>query len=203
MPKSIRIDNGKPMGDPQRKSIPALALWLEGKGVQVIFNRPRRPTDNAKVERMQRTTKNWAEVGNCQDIAELTERLKRACFIQRELYKVSRLRNRTRKDVFPQLYNNPRKFNPDGFDIQKTYQRLQGWIFARQVSSIGQFMLYRQVYYLGKAYRKQYISIRFNAATVEWQIFDAQGLLIKALKAEKMDEMSIRNLTVCQRTNKK
>lgn len=203
MPKSIRIDNGKPMGDPQRKSISPLALWLEGKGVQVIFNRPRRPTDNAKVERMQRTTKNWAEVNDCQDIAQLVQRLKRACFIQRELYKVARLQNRTRKDVFPQLYNNPRKFNPDDFDIQKTYQRLQGWTFSRKTSSIGQFTLYHQVYYLGKAYAKQYIAAKFNAVTIEWQIFDAQGVLVKAIKAKKLDEISIRNLTVCQRTKNK
>jgi len=203
MPKSIRIDNGAPMGDPQRKSIPSLALWLEGKGVQVIFNRPRRPTDNAKVERMQRTTKNWAEVKDCQDIVQLTERLNRACFIQREVYKVSRLQNRTRKDVFPQLYNNPRTFDSNDFDVQKAYQRLEGWTFVRQTSSIGQFTLYRQVYYLGKAYAKQHIAAKFNATAIEWQIFDAQGSLIKAVKAKKMDEMNIRNLTVCQRTNKK
>ncbi len=56
--------------NPQRKSIPPLALWLTAMNVVVIFNRPRRPTDNAKVERMQRTTKNWAQVKDCEDITQ-------------------------------------------------------------------------------------------------------------------------------------
>jgi len=203
MPKSIRIDNGKPMGDPQRKSIPPLALWLEGKGVQVIFNRPRRPTDNAKVERMQRTTKNWAEVKNCPNIKELIIRLKRACTIQRDLYKVSRMKNKTRKEIFPQLYNNPRKYNPSDFDVQKVYQRLEKWTFVRHTSPIGQFSLYHQIYYLGKDYAKQYVAVKFKTDTIQWQVFDAQGVLIKVINAKNMDEQNIRNLTVNQRTNKK
>lgn len=191
------------MGDPQRKSVPPLALWLEATGVQVIFNRPRRPTDNAKVERMQRTTKNWAEVKGCQNIEQLAKRLKRVCTIQRDLYKVSRMKNKTRKEIFPQLYTNPRKYNPDDFNIQKAYQRLEKWTFVRQTSPIGQFSLYNQVYYLGKAYARQYVVAKFKAETIEWQLFDAQGIPIKAVSAKSIDKQSIRNLTVNQRTNKK
>ena len=56
LPKSIKVDNGKPFGDPQRSSVPVLALWLIGLGVEVIWNPPRSPRANAKVERMQGTT---------------------------------------------------------------------------------------------------------------------------------------------------
>src|SRR3954468_7857520 len=59
LPTHIRVDNGKPFGDPQRCSIPELALWLTGLGIEVIWNRPRTPKDNAKVERMQATTSRW------------------------------------------------------------------------------------------------------------------------------------------------
>lgn len=203
MPKSIRIDNGKPMGDPQRKSVPPLALWLEATGVQVIFNRPRQPTDNATVERMQRTTKNWAEVKNCQDIEQLTKRLKQSCIIQRNIYKVSRMKNRTRKEVFPQLYHNKRKYNASDFDSQKAYLRLAKWTFTRQTSAVGTFSLYSQIYYLGKAYTKQYVLAKFDIQTKEWQIFDAQGCLIKAMKTKNMEQHNIQNLTVSQRTKKK
>ena len=71
-------------------------------------------------------------------------------------------------------------YNADDFDSQKAYQRLEKWTFVRQTSSIGQFSLYRQAYYLGKAYAKQYIAVKFLSKTVEWQIFDAQGLLINS-----------------------
>lgn len=203
MPKCIRVDNGKPLGDPQRKSVPALALWLEAIGVQVIFNRPRRPTDNAKVERMQRTTKNWAEVNNCPNMEQLIERLKQACIIQRDFYKVSRLGNKTRTEVFPQLYDNKRKYKPKSFDVQKAYKRLEKWTFTRRTSAVGTFTLYSQVYYSGKAYAKQYISIKFNAQTRQWQIFDTKGAFIKAVKAKSMTEYHIQNLAVSQRTKKK
>lgn len=189
------------MGDPRRRSIPVLALWLEGLGVNVIFNRPRRPTDNAKVERMQRTTKNWAEVNQCIDIHQLEERLKITCEIQRELYKVTRLTNKPRKDVFPELYTNPRKYQSESFNVNRIYQRLASWTFVRQSSSSGQVSIYNQIYYLGIIYKKQYIAIKFNEQTLEWQFYDAKGLLIKVMKAKKMDKSNLWNLTVCQRTN--
>src|SRR5437867_5557619 len=65
LPRAIKVDNGKPFGDPQRTSVPELALWLCGLGVGVIWNPPRSPRDNAKVERMQGTTAAWAEVEKC------------------------------------------------------------------------------------------------------------------------------------------
>lgn len=188
------------MGDPQRKSIPPLALWLESCGIQVIFNRPRRPTDNAKVERMQRTTKNWAEIKMCQDIKQLNRQLKQTCIIQRELYKVSRLNNKTRKESYPQLYSNPRTYCSNDFDVQKAYNRLEKWTFVRRTSAIGQFSLYRQVYYLGKKYAKQFIAIKFDSDALQWNIFDNQGNLIKNIDAKKLNEKNIQNLTVNQRT---
>ena len=124
MPKSVRVDNGMPLGDPQRKSIPELALWLTAIGIEVFFNRPRRPTDNAKVERMQRTTKNWACIEQAKDYQDLAQRLQYVGLIQREHFKVSRLENKTRMQAFPDLTNNLRKYDPDNFQVHKAYQRL-------------------------------------------------------------------------------
>ncbi|MEO1515517.1 MAG: hypothetical protein AAFV95_10900 [Bacteroidota bacterium] len=108
MPLSIRVDNGMPLGDPQRKSIPELSLWLLGKNIEVIFNRPRQPTDNARVERMQQTTKNWASIEQAQNFEDLDRRLKQTIIIQREKFKVSRLQNRTKLEVYPELSRNNR-----------------------------------------------------------------------------------------------
>ena len=188
------------MGDPRRRSIPVLALWLEGLGVNVIFNRPARPTDNAKVERMQRTTKNWAEVKECRDIRQMEEQLKIICEIQRDLYKGTRLANKSRKDVFPELYTNARKYQPESFNANKVYQKLASWTFVRQSSTNGQVSIYNQIYYLGRIHKKQYIAIKFNEQTLEWQFYDAKGGLIKVIKAKKMDKSNLCNLTACQRT---
>jgi len=203
MPKSIRIDNGKPMGDPQRKTIPALSLWLEAMRVTVIFNRPKRPTDNAKVERMQRTTKNWAEVDDCENIEQLRQRLKFTAQVYRNDYKIRRLNKQTRSIAYPELYHNPRRYCPILFDQQRAYQRLSQWIFVRKIASNSQFHLYGQPYYVGKAYQNQFVSITFLVETKQWKIEDAQGKFIKTINAKKLDKDSIWNLSICQRTKKR
>ena len=35
-PKSIRVDNGHPLGDPQRKSISTIGLWIIACGIDLI-----------------------------------------------------------------------------------------------------------------------------------------------------------------------
>lgn len=200
MPKTIRVDNGKPLGDPQRKSIPALALWLTAMNVVVIFNRPRRPTDNAKVERMQRTTKNWAQVKDCKDISQARNQLNTACEIQRSQFKVKRLKNKTRIEVFPQINHNPRVYQADSFCLQKAYEQLAKWSFQRRISKNGQFSLYNRVYYLSAKYARQYVSIRFLTRTVEWQIYDSNGQKIKTIKAKNFTKQDVLKLEISQRT---
>lgn len=68
------MDNGHPFGDPKLESVPVLALWLIAYGVPVIWNRPRKPTDNAKVERMQGTSGRWVEPEKCNSLIELQKR---------------------------------------------------------------------------------------------------------------------------------
>jgi len=203
MPKSIRVDNGMPLGDPQRKLIPELALWLTAKNIEVLFNRPRRPTDNAKVERMQRTTKNWAHIESAKDVEDLALRLKKVCLIQRQKFKVCRLGNITRLEAFPDLVRNPRKYDAKQFDIQKAYERLAAWTFVRKVSSAGQLRIYHKIYKVDKEYYRQYVSIKFDPKGANWNIIDAQGNHIKTCEATNLKVRNIQNLTVGQRTLKK
>jgi len=184
MPKSIRIDNGAPMADPQRKRMTELTMWLTGMGVKVILNRPRRPTDNAKVERMQQTTKNWADIKNCTDAEQLQEYLDNAIEMQRMYYKVRRLGNQTRLQYYP------------------VYRELAKWQFTRLVSNSGEFSIYCQVYYIGVKYAKQYTIIKFNAATQSWDVCDTHGMTIKNIPAKNMDASNVWNLSICQRTKK-
>lgn len=58
LPQAIKIDNGRPLGDPKRLQIPMLPLWLVGYGIEPIWNRAAQPTNNANVERAQATTAN-------------------------------------------------------------------------------------------------------------------------------------------------
>ena len=203
MPKSIRVDNGMPLGDPQRKLIPELALWLTAKNIKVLFNRPRRPTDNAIVERMQRTTKNWAEINSAKNIKDLEEKLNRVQIIQRQKFKVARLNNQTRLEAFPNLLDNPRKYQQKEFDIEKAYERLGAWTFVRKVSSAAQLRLYHEIYHVDKAVKSQYVSIKFNAEDIAWVITDSKGNYITTCKAKNLSQKHIQNLIVGQRNSQK
>ena len=91
MPRAIKVDNGRPLGDMQRTSVPELALWLIGLGIKMIWNPPRSPRCNAKVERMQATTARWVEVKSCRSCGELQQKLDQAARLQREHYRPRRL----------------------------------------------------------------------------------------------------------------
>jgi len=111
LPKSIKVDNGQPFGDPQRCSVPVLGLWLIGLGIQVIWNRPATPKDNAKVERMQATSSRWVEIEQCVSCTELQSRLDKAARVQTEQYPLRRMSNKSRKELYPALYSNSRTWS--------------------------------------------------------------------------------------------
>ena len=203
MPKSVRVDNGKPLGEPHRKSISEMALWMEGLGIQVIFNRPRRPTDNSKVERIQQTSAKWIELDKVDSNTELEKALKQISTRHIQTYKVRRLGNKTRIDVFPELTTNSRKYEHTAFNPKLAYQRLEKWTFSRKTSAIGQFSIYGQVYYLGKKFAKQIVNVHFNAEKISWIVKDDKAEIIKEIKAKNFTKQNLLNLSICQRTSNK
>src|SRR5882672_9423518 len=86
LPKVIKTDNGSPFGVPTRDVVPVMSLWLKGWGIHPVLNRPRRPQDNAKVERMQGTSCRWAEVDKASNAKDLQDRLNRVIIDSLEKY---------------------------------------------------------------------------------------------------------------------
>jgi transposase len=200
MPESIRIDNGHPFGDPQRVTIPPLALWLIALNIRPIWNRPRRPTDNATVERMQGTTSRWAEVRRVDNLEQLQERLDRFVTLQREHYRADRLQGQTRLEAYPALKQPARRYLQDGFDANRVYAALAQSCFVRKVGSNGRITIYEQGYQVGTAWRHQSVQIQLDAQTRQWIIRDGRGQVIRRHKAKQLSPRDIRKLTVTQRT---
>src|SRR4051794_26093841 len=163
LPKYIRVDNGKPFGDPQRCSIPELGLWLIGLGIAVVWNRPRSPKDNATVERMQSTTSRWAEVEQCDNCTALQQRLNKAAIIQREQYQVRRLGCKSRKELYPELWNNSRIYNSkEAFDISRVCTYLSQVRFTRKTNKTGAFTFYAQRVYVGRSHVYQTLCLQYD-----------------------------------------
>lgn len=202
MPFSINADNGKPLGDPQRKGIPELAMWLLGLNINVTWSRPKRPTDNPQVERMQRTSANWAEVAQCANLEELQQWLDITAYRQRSLFKVSRLKKKTRSEAFPGLLSSNRPYLCEGFQEKRIYSFLAQYTFKRKVAPNGQITLLGQVYHIATACKRQYVSAVLDPETVEWSFLDQKNDCIRKTPAKNFTKEHFLNLTTSQRTKK-
>jgi hypothetical protein len=198
LPKSIKVDNGKPFGDPQRSSVPVLALWLIGLGVEVIWNPPRSPRANAKVERMQGTTSRWVEIEQCLSYEHLQDKLNQVAKLQREQYEVRRLGGQSRKEYYPQLWTNTRHYDKEAFEVRKVYAYLKEVAFVRKVNQRGAFNFYAHKVYLGPAHRNKTISLRYSIPDNSFIITDQSNTNIASLKADNFTKEYLISLSVCQ-----
>lgn len=192
----LRVDNGEPFGSTRPSITSELALCLIAYGVQVHTNRPANPQQNGKVERQQGTSMRWAEILRCKSLQEAQRKLDEACLIQREQYPVTRLMNKTRKETFPELYQNHRKWNEQYFDAQRTYDFLAKKQFVRKISANGQVTHFGHKARIGSHYKGQSVCLKFNPFLLVWEVFAANGKFIKTLQAPYLAPHRIKNMTV-------
>lgn len=181
MPRCIKFDNGLPFGVPSRKLIPFLSLWLIGLGIRVIFNRPGRPTDNSKVERMQAVTNNWAVPIQCMNVCQMQKSLNHNINLQRNDFKLRRHQNKTRSQLYPKLYEPYKAYEKDSFDMRFIHQLLTKGYWERLVSKNGQIYFYDQQFYLGRTHQRQNVQIQFDLDKLVWCVSDTNGQLIKQI----------------------
>lgn len=180
LPECIKVDNGRPFGDPQRQNIPVLVLWLLAFGIKIIFNRPRTPQDNAKVERSQGVLSKWTEWEKCADRFELQYKVWKEADFHNMHYSVSRLGGKTRIQAFDNLLRSPKTFDPSDFDPQRTIDFVAKGLWQREVSKNGQFSFWAQKINVGKKYAHQSVSIKLDPQKNNWQAFDRDGNLLKS-----------------------
>jgi len=194
---AFRVDNGAPFGNPKMSSTPPIALWLIAHDVDMIWNKPRSPQCNAKVERMQATSSRWVNVSDCPTLEELQKRLDQEAIIQREKYPVKRLQNKTRLQVFPELETSRRPYQSTGFDPTRVYEFLAKKTYVRTTDKTGRLMIYNVPYNLSAANRKKVVNIKFLTSSLHWQFY-IDGQIVGSQKAENLSPDRILNLTVCQ-----
>lgn len=198
LPKAIRTDNGSPFGVPTRDAVPILSLWLIAWGIQPILNRPRRPQENAKVERNQGTAGNWAEVKNCPNVETLQVRLQQAAHIQRNHYRVKKIGNLPRTTLFKDLLQIKRPFLETAFDETRAYEYLAKVIYPRKVSAIGAISIHSKQFHIGIQFGKQVMFVKFDPQAIAWTVLDAKHNIIKVIRDERFSKENLFNLTVCQ-----
>jgi len=197
LPKAIKVDNGAPLGDPGKEFVPALALWLTGLEINVIWNRASTPQDNSKVERFQGVSAKWSDAKNCTGIDSLEQKLKDACDFQREKYPTRVCKGKPRIEAFPELNVIRRPYCPEQFDLEKVKQFLGKGMWERSISQTGQVEFANQRYYVGRKYARQLTYIQYIPETHHWNFMDSKRKSIRMFPAEFTAE-SIQDLTAFQ-----
>lgn len=198
LPKAIRTDNGEPFGVPSRDAVPILSLWLLAWGIQPILNRPRRPQENAKVERNQGTAGCWAEVDNCPNVETLQARLDETADFHRNHYRIRKIGNVPRIALFQDLLQIKRPFLETDFDENKAYDFLAKIIYPRRVSSGGTICIHSKHFQAGFQYRGQIVNAKFDPSSIAWIILDSSQKIIKIIPDQRFSKENLFNLTVCQ-----
>lgn len=175
LPEQIKVDNGRPFGDPQRKGLPMLALWLTGLGIKVIWNRPRTPQDNSKVERSQGTLSRWTEYEQTHSTTELQQVLQQEANFYNEVFRDRRRDNTTRLERHPTMKHTGRLFITSDFQPQRIADFIATGRWSRKVSKNGQITIGGQRFSIGQQNACQLLNVSFNAQQKVWCVTNDEG----------------------------
>lgn len=180
LPECLKIDNGQPFVNPRYRDVPTKAkFWWIGLGIKVIQNPPRLPQENGIVECLQGTCCRWSNPSSCNNMQELQKALDETSDFQRNHYEISALKNKTRKEIYPELELNLRKYDPNHFDIGKVYTYLSKKVWQRKAKSIGSISLLGENIHIGRAFGGIEIYITFDPIEKQWIFRNKKGLLLK------------------------
>jgi hypothetical protein len=194
-PQRLRVDNGAPWAT-WADLPPALALWLIGLGIQMIWNRPRCPKENAKVERCNGLVGRWGDPATCAHHAAWEAHLQQVVVIQREQYVPRRL-GQTRGAAYPEL-TAPPPVAPatERFELERVNEYLGEGRWPRVVSKIGQITFYGKAHRVGRAWAGEQVWLRFDARTSEWVVERKDGKELIRHSAEQITTERICSLQV-------
>jgi hypothetical protein len=164
-----------------------------GLGIQVYWNDPGRPQQNAKVERSQGTGKRWAEPHRCASVEQLQRNLDEADHIQRECYPA--VGELSRLAAFAELRHSGREYSQAWEQVNWSFERvvnyLKEFVVPRRVRRQGSVSVYEQDYYVGVAYRGQTLLVQFDPTDTSWVICDASGQQLRRHPAREINREQI------------
>ncbi len=190
-PESITFDRDpRFVASPLNQDFPsALLRFLSCIGIRANVCPPRRPDLNAFVERFNGTyTRECLQVHcpqNEEETAECNAAFQHHYNYERPNQAIT-CGNQPPRVAFPELPELPPV--PDYVDPDSWLHTIHGRRFIRRVSPTGRIKVNKQVYYLGKAYRKQYVVIHVDAK--------AKQLVVRQGNQE-LKRLSIKGLHEC------
>lgn len=181
LPQCIKIDNGLPFVLPQSLTLPTKAkMWWIGLGIQVIQNKVRCPQQNGAVEGSQGVLSSWSNPSGCENAEELQQRLDQESDFQRNYYHMPNRANFTRIELYPELEQNSRKYDPADFNINNVYTYLSKQVWQRSVKNSGEVKFFGVHIYVGQRYAKERVTVTLDPLERQWLFSLESGTFIKA-----------------------
>lgn len=197
LPKQIKIDNGHPFVTPGYRDVPTKSkMWWIGLGIQVIQNQLRSPQQNGAVECLQGIMKSWSNPKAQKCIKSLQQRLDKESDFQRNHYQIPGKGNQTRIELYPSLQSNPRRYDPDKFDISLVYAFLSEQVWKRSINSGGKVNMIGIEIYISYKMKKQPVTITFDPFETKWLIRNENGTLLKTSTRGVPTEKQIRDFAI-------
>ena len=126
-----------------------------------------------------------------------------AATIQRDDFPVSRLKNKTRKEVFEELYTVLRTWDEQDFDPNRVYEFLKTKKYIRKVSSNNPITHFGYQPVIGVLYKGQHVSPKLEVTRqnqqepiLGWLVYDSVGKFIKKIDASYLSKQKLLNLNV-------
>jgi len=197
IPSRIKIDNGQPFVNPNYRDIPTKAkLWWIGLGIEVVQNRPRVPQENGIVECLQGICYRWINPSQLQTPEELQIQLDQISDFQRNHYELPNRAYKTRIALYPELEQNPRKYNPDNFNMKLVDQFLAKQVWQRKANQNGQVSFFDHRISIGRAFKNQKVFISFDDIERQWVFRDSKGYLLNTSSKAIPSEEEIKKFAV-------
>lgn len=197
MPETLRVDNGAPWGS-WSDLPPVLALWVIGLGVDMHWNHPNCPEENAVIERSQGLAQTWGEPGQCQTVRQFQNRIHREDRLQRETY--PSIQGLPRMTAYPALKHSGRRYSTKWeqrrWDWNRVLTHLAGYAVQRKVDSSGKIGLYNSKLYVGTLNKGRHVYVQLDPDRIEWLVSDTRGQQLRAAPANELKPGAIRALNL-------
>lgn len=170
LPDQLRMDRDPVWVGSTRLEWPGvLLLWLVGLGVTPVINRAHCPTDNAHIERGNRTWNEHVYLGQEQTTLAELQRVADQAWQDRREYLPSRnphCHGQAPLVAHPELGQPRRPYTPEQeprlFDMQRVYRYLSQWEWERQVDTTGCISLANYNRRVSKDHVGQVVKVHFD-----------------------------------------
>jgi hypothetical protein len=188
LPQRLQTDHGPALADPHTVSpFPTrLHLWLLALGVELVFGRPARPTDQAMTERSHQLWTAHCLLGQHYPTWQaLYGALRRHRDFLNTHLPCASLDHQPPLRMFPAARHSTRPYRPEWeaelLDVERVYAYLAQGRWFRRVAANGIFSLGGYAYLAGRTRAGQQIEITFDATDQRLCCHDAAGQLFARL----------------------